>query len=53
MLTKKHDNAKWKNNVSPVRDRYNKTLIHVFYHCQNRKKYGKLWDHNYKFGLGK
>ena len=42
MLTKKHDNAKPKNSVSPVCDRYNKTLIHVFYHCKNRKKYGKL-----------
>ena len=42
MLTKKHDNAKPKNSVSPVCDRYNKTLIHVFYHCKNRKKYEKL-----------
>ena len=42
MLTKKHDNAKRKNNVSQVCERYNKTLIHVFYHCKNRKKYGKL-----------
>ena len=45
MLTKKtYDNAKRKNNVSPICDRcnrYNETLIHVFCYCRNRKK---IWN---------
>ena len=43
---KTYDNAKRKDNISPMCDRcnkYNEILIHVFYYCRNReKKYGKL-----------
>ena len=41
---KTYDNDKRKNNVSPMCDRcnkYNETLIHVFYNCRNRKK---IWN---------
>ena len=41
---KTYDNAKRKNNVSPMCDtcnKYNETLIHVFYNCRNRKK---IWN---------
>ena len=41
---KAYDNAKQKNNTSPIYDRckkYNETLIHIFYHCRNRKK---IWS---------
>ena len=43
MLIKKHDNAKNKNNISPMCDRcrkYNET-IYVFHNCRNRKK---IWN---------
>ena len=45
MLNQKtDDNAKNKNNISPICDRYrknNETIIHVFYNCRNRKK---IWN---------
>ena len=41
---KTYDNAKQKNNISPICDickKANETLIHVFYQCKNRKK---IWN---------
>ena len=41
---KAYDNAKSKNNISPMCDRcskYNETINHVFYDCKNRKK---IWN---------
>ena len=45
---KTYDNAKQKNNKSPLCDicqKANETIIHAFYECKSRKKYGKHLNH--------